>query len=257
MFINQIRTSVMDLQRPPGATAAGSHSPAQCDIVGTGTIAQSADLAERIDNAREEERLALAREMHDDIGGTLSALKLRLIALRKAPKCDTMHAELDEMAALLDGAMLATERIIRALRPGILDQGLVSALEWEAKEFERRTGAVCRFHSNRQNLDVPRGQMLAIYRICQEALTNVAKHALAATVEVHLFRDADAVTLEVSDDGQGFNTGLLDQSRRFGVIGMRERAQAYGGWVDISSTPGKGTTIMLSIPLRRVEDVAP
>ncbi len=102
---------------------------------------------------------------------------------------------------------------------------------------------------------MPKGQTLAIYRICQEALNNVAKHALASGVEVHLFRDADAITLEVSDDGQGFNTALLNESRRFGVLGMRERAQAYGGWVDVNSARGKGTTIMVSIPLRRVEDV--
>lgn len=216
----------------------------------------TAELAERIDNAREEERLALAREMHDDIGGALSALKLHLVALRRAPRSVSMHPELDEMATLLDGAMLATDRIIRALRPGILDQGLVAALQWEAAEFERRTGTACRFRSNRQNIEVPRGQTLAIYRICQEALNNIAKHAVADAVEVQLFRDADAVTLEIRDDGRGFEPASLEKSPRFGIRGMRERAQGYGGWVEINSAPTAGTTIMLSIPLRRVEDVA-
>jgi len=245
----------MDLHTRRDAAAAGSDSSPQCDIVGTAGSSLPSDLAERIDNAREEERLALAREMHDDIGGTLSALKLQLAGLRRLADPHQLQSRIDEMSVLLDGAMFATERIIRALRPGILDQGLVPALEWEAREFERRTGIPCTFSSNRPNLEVPKGQTLAIYRICQEALNNVAKHALASGVEVHLFRDADAITLEVSDDGQGFNTALLNESRRFGVLGMRERAQAYGGWVDVNSARGKGTTIMVSIPLRRVEDV--
>jgi len=255
MFLNLIRSNVMDLQTPAGAPPLCPESPVQCVKVGTTGSTVPADLAERIDNAREEERLALAREMHDDIGGTLSAVKLHLAALRKAPQSESIRAELEEMAVLLDGALLATERIIRALRPGILDQGLVAALEWEAREFERRTRIACRFRSNRSRLDVPKGQSLAVYRICQEALNNISKHAAATAVEVQLFRDADAVTLEVTDNGRGFDTALLDNSR-FGIIGMRERAQGYGGWVDLSSSPGRGTTVMLSVPLRRVQDVA-
>jgi signal transduction histidine kinase len=256
MIINQIQLNVMDLQRPADALPTRPDSPEQCEIVGTAASAQPSDLAERIDNAREEERLALAREMHDDIGGTLSAVKLHLAALRKAPQSKAIHAELEEMAELLDGALHATERIIRALRPGILDQGLVAALEWESREFERRTRTSCRFRTNRNRLDVPKGQSLAVYRICQEALNNIAKHASASSVEVQLFRDADAVTLEISDNGCGFDPASLEQTQRFGVRGMRERAQGYGGWVELNSRPGRGTTVMLSVPLRRVQDVA-
>jgi signal transduction histidine kinase len=256
MFFNLIQTTVMDLQTPAGALPLRPESPEQCGKVGMGVPASAADLAERIDNAREEERLALAREMHDDIGGTLSAARLHLAALCKAPQAEAIRAELAEMAELLDGALLATERVIRALRPGILDQGLVAALEWEAHEFERRTRTPCRFRSNRNKLEVPRGQSLAIYRVCQEALNNVAKHAAATAVEVQLFRDADAVTLEITDNGRGFDPAALENTSRFGVLGMRERAHGYGGWVELNSRPDRGTTVMLSVPLRRVQDVA-
>ena len=223
---------------------------------GRPAVPEPGDLAERIDRAREEERLALSRELHDDIGGTLTALKLRLVGIQKRSAPSRFTAEVQEMAALVDTALAATERLIRALRPGILDQGVVAALQWETAEFTRRSGLQCRFTCSRAAIDMPKAQSLALYRICQEALTNVAKHAAARSVEVHLFRDTDAITLEITDDGRGFDPAAIEGGR-FGVVGMRERAKAYGGWVDINSAVSRGTTVMVSMPLRRVEDVQP
>lgn len=219
--------------------------------------AQLLEWSARIENAREEERAMLARELHDDIGGTLAALKIVVARVQKRGADAALKAELGEMTALLDNASVATQRIIRALRPGILDQGLVVALEWEAKEFQRRTGIVCNFRSNRSLVDVPKGQGVTVYRVCQEALTNVAKHAAASVVEVQLHRDGDGITLEISDNGRGFDASQSAPTDSWGVRGMQERARSHGGWLQIDSTAGRGTTVMLSIPLRRAQDARP
>lgn len=240
----------MDLTSSPAAHAPSETNAAERQ-------AQLIEMSARMERVREEERAMLARELHDDIGGTLTALKLTIARLRSHAGNAPIKPELDEMSALLDGAAVSTQRIIRALRPGILDQGLVAALRFEAAEFQRRNGVVCNFHSNRERLDVPKGQGVAVYRVCQEALTNVAKHAQATVVEIQLHRDGDGLSLEVIDNGRGFEASRAGGPDTFGLLGMRERAKSYGGWVQIDSTVGRGTTVMLSVPLRRAQDIRP
>ena len=209
-----------------------------------------------VERAREEERAALAREMHDEIGGTLGALKLLLVALRRQPDAEVIQEGMMQMEQVLDGAMASADRIIRALRPAVLERGVVEALRREATEFTRRHRIEAHFQSNRDTFELPRGQTLTVYRVCQEALSNVARHSAASSVSIDLFRDASAITLEIADNGKGFDTKRLESSTRLGVAGMRERARSFGGWVEIDSRPGKGTTVMLQIPLRRVADLA-
>jgi len=198
----------------------------------------------------------LARELHDDIGGTLTALKLVVARLRKQAFNAPIRAELDEMVGLVDEATDSAHRIIRALRPGILDQGLVAALRWESTEFQRRNGIACNFRCNRSTLDIPKGQGVAVYRVCQEALTNITKHAGASVVEVTLHRDNEGLSLEVADNGRGFDRTVIPHES-FGLLGMEERAKSFGGWLEVNSAPGRGTVVMLSIPLRRAHDTRP
>jgi signal transduction histidine kinase len=193
--------------------------------------------------------------MHDEIGGTLGALKLMLVALRRQPCPAPVTQGITEIEEVLDGAMASADRIIRALRPAVLERGVVEALRHETGEFSRRHRIKAQFQSNRETVELPQGQALTVYRVCQEALSNVARHSAASDVSVDLFRDTGSVTLEIADNGRGFDTARLSETVRLGVAGMRERARSFGGWVQIDSQPGRGTTVMLQMPLRRVADI--
>ena len=150
---------------------------------------------------------------------------------------------------LLESAVIASHRIQHALRPAVLDAGLVAALEWLTRGFAERSGLVVEFQSNHDEFEIAPDRAAALYRVAQEALTNVRKHSDGARrVQMQLFAMADEVTLEVTDDGPGFDTGSLEITAGFGVRGMMERARGLGGWAEVSSAPGRGTTVMFSIP---------
>jgi signal transduction histidine kinase len=134
------------------------------------------------------------------------------------------------------------------LRPAILEQGLVAALQWLANRFERRTGVVCSFRTSHDNPQLPPGVPLVAYRAAQEALTNISKHAHATRVSMDLSLAQGILSLEVSDNGRGLAEADLAKARSFGIRGLHERASTVGGWVDLSSSPA-GTTLILSIPL--------
>jgi len=134
------------------------------------------------------------------------------------------------------------------LRPAILEQGLVAALQWMTSRFERRTGIVTQFRTSHETIQLPAGVPLVAYRVAQEALTNVSKHAGATKCRVDLSMAAGVLSLEVSDNGRGLLQSDLTKSRSFGIRGLRERADTVGGWVELSSGSG-GTTLILSIPL--------
>jgi two-component system, NarL family, sensor histidine kinase UhpB len=131
----------------------------------------------------------------------------------------------------------------------VLDAGLVAALEWLTRGFGERSGLAIEFQSNREEFEIEPHRAAALYRVAQEALTNVRKHSNGARrVQMQLFAMANEVTLEVTDDGPGFDTGSLEITAGFGVRGMVERARGLGGWAEVSSAPGRGTTVMFSIP---------
>ena len=209
-------------------------------------------LTSHMESVKEEERRAVAREIHDDIGSTLAGLTADAAWLRKRLETDAAaSAKLVDMSALIDGAVQTANRIISSLRPGILDYGIGAALDWQLTDFGTRMGIDVTFKSNQEDITMDLVQSTALFRILQESLTNTAKHADATRVDVELFAAATSVTLEVRDNGAGLDEADLAKTSSFGVRGMMERARALGGWLDISGTKGRGTTLMISIPRRR------
>lgn len=212
-------------------------------------------LSAHLEKIKEEERTAVAREIHDDIGGTLTKLKTDLSWLKTwlgklytEGLPDAAKGRLDDMASLLDHGVQSASRIARNLRPGILDYGIVAALEWQAREFESRNGLTTTFVSNEEEISLPIDVATALFRICEEALTNITKHAKAHQVRLELFAEREGITLEIIDDGQGLSNQDLAKAQSYGVRGMRERVHVHGGWVDINSQPGKGVAVMVWIP---------
>ncbi len=208
-------------------------------------------LTQHLERAKEEERRAIAQEIHDDIGGSLTALKFEVVRLGREMEArdGEPRQRLGVIHELLESAVIASHRIQHALRPAVLDAGLVAALEWLSRGFGERTGIKTEFHSNRDEFQIEPDREAALYRMAQEALTNVRKHARTANrVQLQIFALSDEIALEVTDNGPGFDTGSLEITAGFGVRGMVERARGLGGWAEVSSTPGRGTTVMFSIP---------
>jgi signal transduction histidine kinase len=198
---------------------------------------------------KEYEWAATAREIHDDIGGSLTAIKFDLAWARARVTDPQVAAKLDDALSIAAAALDASQRIMLNLRPGIIEEGLVPALEWLTRSFGERTGIVMRFESNRESFACPPDVCMTVYRVCQESLTNVTRHAQATRVEVQLFLGAGELTLEVTDNGVGAKSADLRKASSFGVIGMRERARGHGGTLEVSGVEGLGTTVMLALPL--------
>jgi two-component system, NarL family, sensor histidine kinase UhpB len=210
---------------------------------------QLRELSAHAEQIRESERADIAREIHDDIGGTLTGMKVDLEWLRKhAAQLPGAAEKIEDMAHLLGSATAASSRIMLALRPSILDQGLVPAIEWQVRDFDKRLGIACAFKCNREDLALDAERATALFRILQEALTNIAKHAHATRVEVQLFDSVSLLALEIRDNGVGIRQADQDKAGSFGIRGMRERVHNLGGWLDIGSAPGQGTTLMISVP---------
>ncbi|MDE2369955.1 MAG: response regulator [Burkholderiales bacterium] len=207
------------------------------------------ELAQHLQTSVEAERLAIAREIHDDVGGSLTALKFELDWIRR--HADSPAIEQRALSALetVTSAIEASQRIMQNLRPAILEQGLSAALQWMTSRFEKRTGVVSEFRCNDEPAALPAGVPLVAYRTAQEALTNIGKHAQATRVVVDLSCTGGVLSLEISDNGRGLSSADLAKARSFGIRGLHERASTVGGWVDLSSGPG-GTTLILSVPLR-------
>jgi len=203
------------------------------------------ELAQHLQTSVEMERAAIAREIHDDVGG---ALKFDLAWMAKHAPTPELKIRLDSAMETVTHALEASQRIMHNLRPAILEQGLVAALQWMTNRFERRTGIACGFRTSHDNPQLPAGVPLVAYRTAQEALTNVSKHAQATRVGIDLSLAQGVLSLEVSDNGRGLATDDLAKARSFGIRGLHERASTVGGWVDLSSGPS-GTTLILSIPL--------
>jgi len=213
-------------------------------------------LAGRLQAVREEERTQIAREIHDELGGALTGLKIDVSMLtRDALKIEnetvrtSLSACMVSMIKSIDSTMQSVRRIAMELRPGVLDDlGLVAALEWQLKDFEKRTGIRCEFFPPAEKISLDADLSTALFRIFQEALTNVARHSGAMEVCVHLSADADSSTLEVEDNGKGIEKKKALSSKSLGLLGMRERAQMFGGRITVTGTPGRGTTVVVEIP---------
>jgi len=216
-------------------------------------LAQSRErLSERaghLQNSIEQERAAIAREIHDDVGGSLTALKFDLAWIERRAEDPELLQRVRSALETVTHAIEASQRIMHNLRPAILEQGLVAALQWMASRFEKRTGIATRFRTSHEALPhLPAGVPLVAYRTAQEALTNISKHAGATRVSLDLSLASGVLSLEVSDNGRGLTGDDLKKARSFGLRGLHERAGTVGGWVELSSGAG-GTTLILSVPL--------
>jgi two-component system sensor histidine kinase UhpB len=207
-----------------------------------------AELAEHLQTGIEQERADIAREIHDDIGGALAAVKLDLAWVGRRATDEEMRRHVGSALEMLQHALGASQRIMMNLRPPILDQGLVAAVMWLASGFERRTGLRMTVRRSSDQLDVPREVQLVAYRTAQEALTNITKHAEATAIDIDLSDREGVLTLEVTDNGKGLDPQALRKANSFGLLGLRERAAKVGGWLDVSSS-SKGTSVILSVPL--------
>ena len=200
---------------------------------------------------QEKERTAIARELHDELGQILTALRLDAVWLsdRLKGQDDQAKARALAMCHLIDKTIDEVRGMAIRLRPGMLDDfGLIDALDWYTKDFTKRTGIICKF-SQHNMIDVDDLVATAAYRITQEALTNVARHAFATQVRISLEAKNDMFILTVKDNGCGFKPQDLENSHCLGLVGMRERAALAGGSLELHSKPGKGTRINFRLPL--------
>lgn len=203
---------------------------------------------------REDEQKRIALEVHDELGQALTGLKMHIHLLKN--QSDALNAAdkslakgFDELMEMTDTTIGTIRRIASELRPSLLDDfGLVPALDWQTQEFERRTAIPCEFHSNGESIDLGHERNTAMYRIVQEALTNVARHAEASKVTVDLDAKHGEVRLSIRDDGIGMDHGN-PKGISLGIFGMQERSRMIGGELKIESSPADGTAIRLRIPL--------
>jgi signal transduction histidine kinase len=214
-------------------------------------------LTTRLQLAREEERTCIAREVHDELGQALTGLKIDLAWLKSRMTDRALVDRVQSVIVRIDGAMDTVRRIATDLRPSVLDDlGLVAAVEWQAQEFERSTGITVQLEVQAEHVDLEDICATTAFRILQETLTNVVRHARATRVKIALRVSAEALTLEVRDNGRGISAAEMASPRALGLLGSRERAIACGGELAIGGVRGKGTTVSLSIPLRRADGAA-
>ena len=195
--------------------------------------------------------MRLAREIHDELGGALTGIKLESAALIRELPGDAKQQlnRVESIMKLADETIQTVRRISTELRPGILDDlGLVAAVEWAVEEFEDRTGTKCLLDVLQDDIVIDRPRATALFRILQETLTNVARHANATQVNVRLAKEDGSLILDVQDDGKGISEEELSAGGSLGILGMRERVLLLGGELAISGAPGKGTAVKVRIP---------
>ncbi len=215
-------------------------------------------LADNLQTVREEERTRIARELHDQLGQALTALKLDLsMLIRRLVKKDAaLGAEAKAFTTQIDTMIKIVRRIATELRPGMLDDlGLAASIEWQARDFQKRTGIQCAASVPEHDPPLSRAQSIALFRIFQETLTNITRHAEAQHVNVTLDAANDAAVLQVRDDGRGIQSDKIAGTRSLGLLGMRERVALLGGAFDIRGRAGEGTTVMVTIPFNSTNDL--
>jgi two-component system, NarL family, sensor histidine kinase UhpB len=210
-------------------------------------------LSQRLDVVREEERTRIARELHDELGVRMTCMKMdlsRLLGMMREslfPR-DKMEEKIRSMSGEVDSTITEVQRLAAELRPGVLDDlGLVAAIEWQCQDFERRSGIRCLCEASFDQIQMSASRATAAFRICQEALTNVARHAKASFVRVLVKEKGDDVLIEIQDNGQGIPPEKVNDASSLGLLGMRERSMAIGGSLEIAGWSGKGTTVTLRL----------
>jgi signal transduction histidine kinase len=212
-------------------------------------------LATYLLSARENERAVIARELHDEFGQALTSLQLGLswISRKMTPGQQPLQEKIRSLSAITTSLIRSVKNIASELRPGVLDElGLVKTLKSEAREFERHTGIQCRFKTNTAKAKFDRSAAVAIFRIVQAALTNVARHAHASRTLITLMKKKNGLIVTVMDNGKGISRKLIDSHDSLGITGMRERTLALGGTFTLGGSRSKGTILTVQIPLSRV-----
>ena len=212
---------------------------------------QLAELSSYLQKVKEHERATIAREIHDDIGGTLTAIKCELqLCLDDTPRLpDFYQKKARSIESLVDQVIDSTRRISLDLRPGILDCGIVAAIRWQVEEFIKRNNISCQISCENDDIPLDSDLSVAIFRIFQETLTNISKHAGATNIHILLAEKDETVLLEVTDDGLGITKSDMEKQNSFGIRGMRERCQQLKGSFHVSGAPGKGTKVTICIPI--------
>ena len=210
------------------------------------------NLASHLQTIREEERSLIAREIHDQLGQVLTVLKIQISLLSKKLRDDQkdLKDKIQYVSEVIDDTVEQVQKISSKLRPGILDElGLIPAIEWQTQEFEKLTGVHCSLALPINEIELGSEKSTAVFRIFQEALTNVIRHASASLVSVNLHIEENLLILEVKDNGAGITNSQIRDSKSLGLIGMKERALILGGEVIIEGIPDKGTSVKVEIPL--------
>jgi signal transduction histidine kinase len=218
---------------------------------------QIRQLTEHLQIVREEERAYLAREVHDVLGQQLTVLKMDMAWLKsKLASKDTEFKErMTGMDDMMDETIKTVRQISSDLRSGVLDNfGFAAAIEWQSMEFRKKTGIIVNFFDETDGLKIPQKHSMGLFRIFQECLTNIARHAMATKVDISLRRSGGELLLQIKDNGKGFNTKKVMEKKTLGLIGMQERTKIIHGNINIHSKPGNGTTIDLSIPEKELTE---
>ncbi len=212
---------------------------------------QLRNLTAYIQKVSEIERTNIAREIHDELGQALTVLKIDLSYIRKRlpPDYAALLEKIDAMSKIIDKTITTVKKISTDLRPGLLDDlGLSAAIEWQAEEFEKRTGIACKISIEPKDISFDKDRNTALFRILQETMTNIARHAEATEVMISLRLNGDQIELVVQDNGKGIREEEIAGSQSFGLMGLKERAVIFGGSALINGTPGLGTTVAVRIP---------
>jgi signal transduction histidine kinase len=212
------------------------------------------ELGSRRETAREEERKRIARELHDELGQQLTALRMGASTLRMrfAPDNTAVAEDIQKLLGLADRTMQVVRDVVASLRPAVLDAGIVAALEWLSAEFSRNSDVLCHLCVPDEYVPLDEDGSIAVFRIAQEALTNVVRHADARHVFITLEQTDHHCVLDIRDDGKGFDP-VASRRKSFGLAGMKERVLMLGGEIAISSSPGKGTAITVHVPIPQSE----
>jgi two-component system, NarL family, sensor histidine kinase UhpB len=213
---------------------------------------QLQELSSHIQDAKEQERLRIAREIHDEIGSLLTAIKIDLswLAHRLPKENQLLTDKATTIEALVNKAISSASNLAQSLRPGFLDYfGIIAAIEIEAQEFSKRSGVSCTIIKSQEIIELPETHTISLFRIFQETLNNILKHAQAKTAQIEIVKGEDHLELIISDDGIGFSDDARNKPRSFGLRGIHERVEHLGGTVKIASSLDKGTQIAIFIPL--------
>ncbi|MGE5431953.1 MAG: PAS domain S-box protein [Syntrophomonadaceae bacterium] len=217
-------------------------------------------LSAHTQSAREEERTRISREIHDELGQALTGLKMDLSWLDKKLQAEGQLQEaitekINAMYSLINATIKSVRKISSELRPGVLDYlGISAAIEWQAQEFQNRTGITCKIVAMPKELELDQNFSTALFRIFQETLTNIARHAGANIIQVSLIHENGNIVLVIKDNGRGITDEEIINTKSFGLLGMRERAYLLGGEFTIKGQPGKGTTVTVTIPVGDLKD---